>query len=164
MLLNVNQKWKRLKKGNNNVSNSDTSNSDASDIRVYDLTDKEYQFIDRLNASLLTHLADILYTPSSVLFVWKLVIFVEIEKVFENVWNTLCEKFEKQQAILAYLYNTYMPLHTQWARCFIRKHRNFGIRVTSGTEASNGTIKSYLLNSIGHLYKFIETIEDILDD
>ncbi len=79
MLLNINQKWKRLKKGNNNASNSDTSNSntsdsntsdsDASDIKVYNLIDEECYFIDRLNTSLPTHLADILYTVSDVLLI-----------------------------------------------------------------------------------------------
>ncbi|KAJ0126630.1 Uncharacterized protein HZ326_30262, partial [Fusarium oxysporum f. sp. albedinis] len=49
-------------------------------------------------------------------------------------------------------------------RCFLRKHRNFGIRVTSGTEASNNNIKSYLLNGMSHLYRLVEAMQDMMKD
>nr|CEG04031.1 unnamed protein product [Fusarium acuminatum CS5907] len=52
----------------------------------------------------------------------------------------------------------------QWARYFIHKYRNFNIRVTSSTKASNNNIKSYLLNGISHLYRLIEAIQDIIKD
>lgn len=57
-----------------------------------------------------------------------------------------------------------MPVRAQWARCFIRKYRNFGIRVTSGTEASNNNVKSYLLNGMSHLYRLVEAIQDMIRD
>jgi hypothetical protein len=57
-----------------------------------------------------------------------------------------------------------MPVREQWARCFIRKYRNFGCRVTSGTEASNNNVKSYLLNGMSHLYRLVEAITDMLHD
>nr|CEG03583.1 unnamed protein product [Fusarium acuminatum CS5907] len=77
---------------------------------------------------------------------WKLVLFAETEEAHEEAWVNLCKEFDDQRAILRYLHGTYMPVMAQWARCFIRKYRNFGVRVTSGTEASNNNIKSYLLN------------------
>ncbi|XP_044718833.1 MULE transposase domain-containing protein [Hirsutella rhossiliensis] len=49
-----------------------------------------------------------------------------------------------------------------YEKCFIKKHRNFGIRVTSGTEASNNNVKSYLLNGMNHLFGLIEAIEGML--
>ena len=76
----------------------------------------------------------------------------------------LCEQFNDQQAILIYLYNTYLPIASQWAHCFIKKYRNFGVRVTSGTEASNNNVKSYLLNGTSHLYGLVEAIEGMLAD
>jgi hypothetical protein len=66
--------------------------------------------------------------------------------------------------ILQYLYSTYLPFSAQWARCFIRRYRNFGIRVTSGTEASNNTVKSYLLNGMSHLYRLVEAMQDMIHD
>ncbi len=57
-----------------------------------------------------------------------------------------------------------MPVRAQWARCFIRKYRNFGIRVTSGTEASNNNIKGYLLNGMSSLYRLVEAMQDMVRD
>ena len=63
-----------------------------------------------------------------------------------------------------YLYKTYLPIRAQWAQCFIRRHRNFGVRVTSGTEASSNNVKSYLLNGMSHLYSLWRQIEAMLAD
>ncbi|KAJ3455341.1 hypothetical protein MRS44_013941 [Fusarium solani] len=72
-----------------------------------------------------------------VLMMWKLVLFAETEEAHEKAW---------------------------WARCFIREYRNFGIRVTSGTEASNNNVKSYLLNGMSHLYRLVEAMQDMIRD
>lgn len=55
-----------------------------------------------------------------------------------------------------------MPFRAQWAHFFTREHRNFGIRVTSGTEASNNSIKSYILNGISHVYRLVEVMQDMI--
>lgn len=99
-----------------------------------------------------------------VLTLWRLVVFAETEQDHEKAWKSLCKQFGDQRAILAYLHGTYIPVRAQWAPCFIRKYRNFGIRVTSGTEASNNNIKSYLLNGMSHLYRLVEAIQGMLDD
>lgn len=101
---------------------------------------------------------------NGVLMLWRLVVFAETEEDHEKAWECLCQQFGDQRAILTYLYGTYMPVRAQWARCFIRKYRNFGIRVTSGTEASNNNIKSYLLNGMSHLYRLVEAIQGMLED
>ncbi|KAH8661781.1 hypothetical protein BGZ61DRAFT_499456 [Ilyonectria robusta] len=80
-------------------------------------------------------------------------LFTETEEAHEKALATLCKEFDDQRAIPA----------AQWARCFIRKYRNFSIRVTSGTQASNN-IKTYLLNGIDHLYRLIEAIQDMMKD
>jgi hypothetical protein len=95
---------------------------------------------------------------------WKHVVFAETEEHHEQAWARLCEEFADQRPILMYLYRTYLPVRAQWARCFIRRYRNFGIRVTSGTEASNNNVKSYLLNGMSHLYRLVEAIQDLLQD
>ena len=99
-----------------------------------------------------------------VLMLWKQVVFAETEEDHEKAWEYLCQEFRDQRAILTYLYATYLPMRAQWARCFIKKYRNFGIRVTSGTEASNNNVKSYLLNGMSHLYRLVEAIQGMLED
>lgn len=101
---------------------------------------------------------------NGVLVLWKLVVFAETEEDHEKAWECLCRQFGDQRAILTYLHGTYMPVRVQWARCFIRKYRNFGIRVTSGTEASNNNVKSYLLNGMSHLYRLVEAMQGMLED
>ncbi|KAJ6436463.1 transposase [Purpureocillium lavendulum] len=90
--------------------------------------------------------------------------FAETEEAHEKAWCDLCREFDDQRAILRYLHGTYMPVRAQWARCFIRKYRNFGIRVTSGTEASNNNVKSYLLNGMSNLHRLVEAIQDMIRD
>ena len=97
-----------------------------------------------------------------VLMMWRLVVFAETEAAHNKAWKDLCEEFDDQRAIWHYLYGTYMPFRRQWARCFIRKYRNFGKRVTSGTEASNNNVKGYLLNGMCHLYSLVEAIQDMV--
>ncbi|EXU94593.1 hypothetical protein X797_012335 [Metarhizium robertsii] len=99
-----------------------------------------------------------------VLELWKYAVFAETKEHYEKAWVRLCEEFNDQQAILIYLYNTYLPIASQWAHCFIKKYRNFGVRVTSGTEASNNNVKSYLLNGTSHRYGLVKAIEGMLTD
>ncbi|ODA77184.1 hypothetical protein RJ55_06811 [Drechmeria coniospora] len=99
-----------------------------------------------------------------VLELWKFVGFAETREEHEKAWVRFCDEFNDQQAILMYLYNTYLPIRAQWAQCFIKKYRNFGIRVTSGTEASNNNVKSYLLNGMSDLYSLVEAIEAMVGD
>lgn len=80
-----------------------------------------------------------------VLELWKLVVFAKTKADYEKAWAHLCEELNDQQSILMCLYNTYLPISAQWAHCFIKHYRNFGIRVTSGTEAVTTTSKAICL-------------------
>ncbi|KAF6527503.1 hypothetical protein HZS61_007805 [Fusarium oxysporum f. sp. conglutinans] len=104
------------------------------------------------------------HTYRRVLMMWKRVLFARTEEAHEKAWRDLCKKFDDQRLILRYLHGTYLPVRAQWTRCILRKHRNFGIRVTSGTEASNNNIKSYLLNGMSHLYRLVEAMQDMMKD
>ncbi|KAM4061906.1 MULE transposase [Hirsutella rhossiliensis] len=115
-----------------------------------------------LNQSNVT--APVPHNYRGVLELWKFVAFAETKEEHEKAWVRLCGEFNDQQAILMYLYKTYLPIRAQWAQCFIKKYRNFGVRVTSGTEASNNNVKSYLLNGMSHLYSLVEAIEAMLGD
>lgn len=159
VLLKAKQKWLKRRRG----SSSSSSGS----------TDEEDDFTPQGQAKLNSTDQQLLNVPSTntiphsyqgVLFMWKAVVFAETEDAHEKAWKDLCKEFDDQRPILRYLHGTYMPVRAQWARCFIRRYRNFGIRVTSGIEASNNNIKSYLLNGMSHLHRLIEAIQDMIKD
>ncbi|KAL1897550.1 hypothetical protein Cpir12675_002278 [Ceratocystis pirilliformis] len=111
-----------------------------------------------------TNTGSISHDYRGVLEMWKAIVFAETEKEHDTAWVILREESDDQRVILLYLYRTYMPLRAQWAHCFIRGYPNFGICVTSGTEASNNNIKSYLLKGMSHLFRLAETSEEMMAD
>ncbi|KAJ3453593.1 hypothetical protein MRS44_017840 [Fusarium solani] len=157
VLLKSKQKW--VKDRRDRSSSYDDPEGDDSALRTQaELSPKDRPFVHAPTSEVIPH------SYQGVLIVWKLVLFAETEEAHEKAWGNLCKEFDDQRAILRYLHGTYMPVRAQWARCFIRKYRNFGIRVTSGTEASNNNIKSYLLNGMSHLYRLVEAMQDMVKD
>jgi hypothetical protein len=155
VLLRSKQKWV---KNPENSSSSDTSEADEpakpqATLALHDRTLISTEFSSKVP-----------YTYQGVLQMWKKVLFAETEEAHKKAWIDLCKEFDDQRPIIRYLFSTYMPVRAQWARCFTRKYPNYGIRVTSGTEASNNNIKSYLLNGMSHLYKLVEAMQDMLHD
>ena len=53
------------------------------------------------------------------------------------------------EAIIDYINRTYMPVADQFAEYAVRQLRNYGICVTSRTEASHAQIKRLLQNKNG---------------
>ena len=155
VLLRSKQKWV---KDRNSSSSSDTDDKETDTQPSAQLNPQDRQLIHAPADKEIPH------TYRGVLAMWKLVLFAETEATHEEVWRKLCDEFDDQRPILRYLHGTYMSVRAQWARCFIRKYGNFGIRVTSGTEASNNNIKSYLLNGISHLYRLVEAMQDMIRD
>ncbi|EGU73975.1 hypothetical protein FOXB_15513 [Fusarium oxysporum f. sp. conglutinans Fo5176] len=144
VLLKSKQKWV---KGRSSSSSPDSSDEDKSTPQVRaELSPKDRQLVYAPTSE------DIPHSYRGVLMMWKLVLFAETEDAHEKAWRNLCREFDDQRAILWYLHRTYMP------------YRNFGIRVTSGTEASNNIIKSYLLNGMSHLYRLVEAMQDMMKD
>ncbi|KAF6528093.1 hypothetical protein HZS61_008395 [Fusarium oxysporum f. sp. conglutinans] len=159
VLLRSKQKWVKDCSHDSSSSSLDSSDEEAPAPQTQaELSRKDRQFIHAPAAEVIPH------SYQGVLMMWKLVVFAETEEAHEKAWVNLCREFDDQRAILRYLYGTYMPVRAQWARCFIRKYRNFGIRVTSGTEASNNNVKSYLLNGMSHLYRLVEAMQDMIRD
>ncbi|OAQ63986.1 transposase [Purpureocillium lilacinum] len=156
VLLKSKQKWV-----NGHISTSSTDSSDGEGtgpLPEAELSPKDRRLVNAPTAEAIPH------SYRGLLEMWKLVMFAETEEDHEKAWKNLFREFDDQRAILHYLHRTYMPVRAQWARCFIRKYRNFGIRVTSGTEASNNNVKSYLLNGMSHLYRLVEAMQDMMKD
>ncbi|KJZ68513.1 hypothetical protein HIM_12097 [Hirsutella minnesotensis 3608] len=160
VILNAKRKWKSRNEdaGSDGDGNPNASLSSGDMEAVLALERQE----NPLNQSNLA--APVPHDYRGVLELWKFVAFAETKEEHEKAWVRLCDEFNDQQAILIYLYKTYLPIRAQWAQCFIKKYRNFGVRVTSGTEASNNNVKSYLLNGMSHLYSLVEAIEAMLGD
>ena len=165
VLLNAKRRWKDVKEecDSGGDGSSDSGQSQAS------LTSGDVQAVLAVgNGSnqlfRTSHTSPVTRNYRGVLELWRFVVFAEIEKEHEKAWARLCSEFNDQQTILTYLYNTYLPIREQWASFFLKKHRNFGVRVTSGTEASNNNVKSYFLNGMSHLYGLVEAIEGMLGD
>ncbi|KAG8668332.1 hypothetical protein FPOAC1_007711 [Fusarium poae] len=135
VLLRSKQKWV---KNPENSSSPDISEVDEPTEPQATLTLHDRALVSAESSSEVPH------TYQGVLQMWKQVLFAETEEVHKKAWIAL--------------------FRAQWARCFIRKYPNYGIRVTSGTEASNNNIKSYLLNGMSHLYKLVEAMQDMLHD
>ncbi|KAL7755583.1 hypothetical protein ACKLNR_014681 [Fusarium oxysporum f. sp. zingiberi] len=157
VLLKSKQKW-AMDRCDGSSSHDDSERDDSAPQRQAQLSPKDQQSIHATSSEVIPH------SYQGVLMMWKFVLFAETEEAHEKACGNLCKEFDDQRAILRYLHGTYMPVRAQWARCFIRKYRNFGIRVTSGTEASNNNIKSYLLNGMSHLYRLVEAMQDMIKD
>jgi hypothetical protein len=158
VLLKAKQKW--IREGTDDGSDQESAAEDVPDQASLTASDRAIVRDTELSRSP----KPVPHTYQGVVMLWKLVVFAETEAEHDRLWADLCKEFGDQKAILLYLYRTYMPVREQWARCFIRKYRNFGCRVTSGTEASNNNVKSYLLNGMSHLYRLVEAITDMLHD
>ncbi|KJZ70946.1 hypothetical protein HIM_09650 [Hirsutella minnesotensis 3608] len=153
VLLNAKRKWKNVKED----GESDEGDSSGSDQTRASLSPRDMEAVlaverqdDQVIQNNLT--APVAHNYRGVLELWKFVAFAETKDEHEKAWVRLCDEFNDQQAILIYLYKTYLPIRAQWAQCFIKKHRNFGIRVTSGTEASNNNDAVWLKFQIGQWY------------
>lgn len=156
VMLKSKQKWVKVRKGSSSPSGSDSEDAPLQPQAKLNAADKQL-----INASANEKIP---HTYQGILLMWKRVLYAETEEAHEQAWKDLCTEFNDQRAILNYLHGTYLPVRAQWARCFIRHYRNFGIRVTSGTEASNNNVKSYLLNGMAHLYRLVEAIQDMMHD
>ncbi|KAI5455916.1 hypothetical protein BGZ63DRAFT_458528 [Mariannaea sp. PMI_226] len=61
----------------------------------------------------------------------------------DQAWKQLQETFEHQERILRYLKNTYLPLKKEWACCYTRHYRNFGLITTAPAESNHHSLKTY---------------------
>ncbi|EAQ84699.1 hypothetical protein CHGG_08713 [Chaetomium globosum CBS 148.51] len=131
VLLEAKQKW--IRGGTDDGSDQESATENAQDRTILAASDRAMVRDSGPSQSS----EPIPHTYQGVVMLWKLVMFAETEAEHDRLWADVCKEFGEQKAILLYLYRTYMSVREQWARCFIRKYRNFGCRVTSGTEASN---------------------------
>ncbi|KAK3896838.1 hypothetical protein C8A05DRAFT_39615 [Staphylotrichum tortipilum] len=97
-----------------------------------------------------------------ILCAWRDVVYSDTEDDFEKRWSTLENEFEQQPAIVDYLRDTYFPMRHEFAQFHTKKHRNFGVRVTSRTESAHGVLKRFLKNRNNDLLTLVNAIEEAL--
>ncbi|KJZ69598.1 hypothetical protein HIM_11012 [Hirsutella minnesotensis 3608] len=141
VLLKSKQKWT---KSSASKRNSSSGSSDSSDVEISAAPARGRSGSPNRESVHQPATEVIPHDYRGVLTMWKLVVFAETEEAHEQAWASLCKEFDDQRAHFAY--------------------RNFGIRVTSGTEASNNNVKSYLLNGMSQLYRLVEAMEDMVRD
>lgn len=90
---------------------------------------------------------------------WKAVVYADTEESHLDAWAYLLEQFPEQEAIISYLISMWLPWRRQFVSCWISKIQNFGVRVTSRTEANHREIKGYLMNSLADLKHLVERVE-----
>ncbi|KAK1246767.1 hypothetical protein MKX08_000569 [Trichoderma sp. CBMAI-0020] len=83
---------------------------------------------------------------------WQHVVYAEDEAEFEVSWAALKATYSRRQNhILNYISKEYMPFREQWARCFIKRYRNFGQKVNSPVETAHKDVKSFLVSGTSDL-------------
>lgn len=103
-------------------------------------------------------------SPTGFLELWKHLCYAATPDDFVAAWVKILEDFSQQDAIISYLQTIYLPFRHQWATCFTRQYRNFGVKVTSRTEASHKEIKSYLRNTFADLLFLAQRIKQLVTD
>lgn len=95
---------------------------------------------------------------------WKKVIYAEDEEDFEKEWHKMRLTYDStQNHILKYISKEYMPYREQWARCFIKRYRNFGQRVNSPVETAHKDVKSFLVTGTSDLLHLHNAISLMLE-
>jgi hypothetical protein len=83
---------------------------------------------------------------------WQQVIYAEDEGDFFSAWEKMKAAYNStQNHILHYISKEYMPYREQWARCYIKRYRNFGQRVNSPVETAHKDVKSFLITGTSDL-------------
>ena len=91
--------------------------------------------------------------------VWKAVVYADTKESHLDAWAYLLEQFPEQEAIISYIIHMWPPWRRQFVSCWTSEIRNFGVRVTSRTEANRREIKGYLNNSSADLKHLVERVE-----
>ncbi|KAM4055484.1 MULE transposase [Hirsutella rhossiliensis] len=113
VLLNAKRKWKNAKE----ESDSDGGSSGSGQTQIA-LTSGDIDAVLAVGRHGDPPLkngrpAPVPHSYRGVLELWKYVVFAQTKQNYEKAWVRLCEEFNDQQAILTYLYKTYLPISAQ---------------------------------------------------
>jgi hypothetical protein len=92
---------------------------------------------------------------------WNILMYAKSEDAYNRAWSWLTTEFKDQPDVIDYLETNWLPLKEQWAEYYIRQHPNFGQCVTSQTESSNFSIKSYLVTGKSDFFKVAKSLKEM---
>ncbi|KFG82265.1 hypothetical protein MANI_030416 [Metarhizium anisopliae] len=124
------------------INSNDTS--DAADIQ--ELEHENTKVKDMRNVKLGSLPKRVSDTRAGLYLLWKYMVYSRSEEEFNQAWLQLQQTFTHQKRILQYLKNTYLPLKKEWACCYTRYYRNFGLITTAPAESNHHSLKTYHLS------------------
>lgn len=91
------------------------------------------------------------YSGEDMLGLFQAMVYAAGEESFNEAWESLVDKYlGRNQGLVDYINQEYMPWMKQWAHYFTRQYRNFGVRTNSPNESGHSSLKLRLISSRGH--------------
>jgi hypothetical protein len=138
VVLSIKKWWK---KANNSRIDSDSENADTADIQEMERGNTNVKDMKDIKLGPLPR--RVLNTRAGLYLLWRHMVFSKSEEKFNQAWRQLQQTFEHQERILRYLKDTYLPLKKEWACCYTRHYRNFGLITTAPAESNHHSLKTY---------------------
>lgn len=162
---NVPRKWK-------NSADDPSPSSKTDEIEDGDLDKDDQLHLKKLNrwastawgSYTLPKIDDIPNTKDGLYELWEIIVYTPSVEQAIDAWNLLYDRFRHtQQAVVKYLYTTYLTVVEEWACCYTRRYLNYDVRTTSPTETNHKALKSFVLDGNADLLRLQTGIEELLE-
>ncbi|KAH7471908.1 hypothetical protein FOMA001_g13074 [Fusarium oxysporum f. sp. matthiolae] len=144
VVLYIKKWWKKANGSLDSDMDDDQDNADAADVQELERGNTKVK--DMKNAKLGPLPKRVLNTRAGMYLLWRYMVYTRSEDDFNQAWRQIQETFPHQERILRYLKDTYLPLKREWACCYTRYYRNFGLITTAPAESNHHSLKTYHLS------------------
>ncbi|OAQ58088.1 MULE transposase domain-containing protein [Pochonia chlamydosporia 170] len=144
VVLYIKKWWKKTNDSEESNLDDNQNNSDAADIQELERGNMKVKNMKDAKFGPLP--ARVLQTRAGLYLLWRYMVYSRSEEEFTQAWRQLQETFSHQKRILKYLKDTYLPLKKEWACCYTRYYRNFGLITTAPAESNHHSLKTYQLS------------------
>jgi hypothetical protein len=141
VVLSIKKWWKKP-----DDSETDGDEDDADTADIHEMERRNTNIKDMKDTKLGPLPKRVLKTRAGLYLLWRYMVFSRSEDEFNQAWSQLQETFQHQERILRYLKDTYLPLKKEWACCYTRYYRNFGLITTAPAESNHHSLKTYHLS------------------
>ncbi|KAL5610928.1 hypothetical protein FOBRF1_007045 [Fusarium oxysporum] len=144
VVLYIKKWWKKANGSLDSDMDDDQDNADAADVQELERGNTKVK--DMKNAKLGPLPKRVLNTRAGMYLLWRYMVYTRSEDDFNQAWRQIQQTFPHQERILRYLKDTYLPLKREWACCYTRYYRNFGLITTAPAESNHHSLKTYHLS------------------
>jgi hypothetical protein len=144
VVLYIKNWWKKANDSLDSDLDSDQDNADAADVQELERGNTKVK--DMKNAKLGPLPRRVLNTRAGMYLLWRYMVYTRSEDDFNQAWRQIQQTFPHQERILRYLKDTYLPMKREWACCYTRYYRNFGLITTAPAESNHHSLKTYHLS------------------